>query len=281
MKLLLIETGGTIVMAPGPDGLAPVAGLLDRAIAHRTQGIDLRRVTFDPLVDSAEMGPAEWNDILDAITAAPDRVALVTHGTDTMPFTAAAIAQALAGTGHRVILCGSMHPLGQGGDAEGNLDLALNAAAQTEPGVYLAFAGRLWPAAGLVKRHSSANEAFASVEQDPLSRPIRARFDARRLAILTLTPGIPAAALRAALSELDGAVLRVFGAGGAMSDPAIHQALEEAVSAGKPIRAVSMCEGGGIAPGTYASGAALWKCGVTSGGKETPEAALMHLWLCT
>jgi L-asparaginase len=36
---------------------------------------------------------------------------------------------------------------------------------------------------------------------------------------------------------------------------------------------------GHVAPGAYAAGAPLWDCGVQSGGRETPEAALIHLWL--
>ena len=36
---------------------------------------------------------------------------------------------------------------------------------------------------------------------------------------------------------------------------------------------------GGIIPGYFAAGAALWDIGVENGGDETPEAALIKLWL--
>lgn len=279
-ELLLIHTGGTIGMAAGPDGLQPQDGLVEAAITARLlQGVVLRRHVFAPLIDSADIRPQDWNAMLDVIDAHPGLPVIVTHGTDTMAFTGAALSQALAGLGRSVVLCGSMVPLGQGGDAEGNLDLALRAAFDGRPGVRLAFAGRLLPAAGLVKHDSHGADAFRSQPQAELVAPALRRFDGRRLAILTLSPGLPAAVLTAALSVLDGAVLRVYGAGTATSDAAVLAALAEARSLGKPLLAVSQCEAGGLEPGAYAAGAGLWGNGVENGGLLTPEAALISLWL--
>lgn len=279
-QLLLIHTGGTIGMVPGAGGLLPQDGLVEAAIAARLpQGVTLHRHVFAPLIDSADIRPQDWNAMLDVIDAHPDMPVLVTHGTDTMAFTGAALSQALAGQGRRVVLCGSMVPLGQGGDAETNLDLALKAAFETEAGVTLAFAGKLIPAAGLVKHDSHSPDAFRSQPQAPLAPPNQRRFDARRLAILTLSPGLPASVLQAALSVLDGAVLRVYGAGTATSDAATLAVLADAARAGKPLLAVSQCEAGGLAPGAYAAGAGLWGNGVENGGTRTPEAALISLWL--
>jgi len=281
MTLLLIHTGGTIGMAPGPLGLAPKPGLVEAALAARLPaGTRLLTHVFAPLRDSADIGPADWNAILDVLDAHPGVPALVTHGTDTMAFTGAALAQALAGRPRRVVLCGAMQPLGQGGDAERNLDLALAAVHAPGLGVDLAFDGRLMAAAGLVKHDSQARDAFRSQPQDHAPAPRARRFDpARRLAILTLSPGLTGAALAAMLAALDGAVLRVFGAGTVMNDPAVLAALRAAVAAGKRLRAVSQCEAGGLAPGAYAAGAGLWAAGVDNGGRETAEAALIRLWL--
>ncbi|MCB2123514.1 MAG: asparaginase, partial [Rhodobacteraceae bacterium] len=73
------------------------------------------------------------------------------------------------------VLCGSMQPLNTGGDAEGNLALALGTAAAGAAGVWLAFAGRLMPAAGLVKHHAQDADAFRAVAQEPLPGPFRPR----------------------------------------------------------------------------------------------------------
>jgi L-asparaginase len=267
----LIHTGGTIGMRPAPGGLAPAPGLVEAAVGPRA-----RVTAFAPLLDSAAIGHRDWNRLLDLIEAEPGPV-IITHGTDTLAYTGAALAQALAGRPDPVILCGAMAPLGTGGDAEGNLDLALTA--RPGPGVWLAFAGRLIPAAGLVKHDSHGADAFRAVPQDPLPPPPARRFRPARLAILTLSPDIPAAMLAAALGALDGAVLRVFGAGTIPPDPAIPAALAAARTAGTRLVAVSACETGGLAPGAYAAGAPLWAAGVANGGRLTPEAALIRLWL--
>src|SRR5690606_8173875 len=156
---------------------------------------------------------------------------IVTHGTDSMSFTGAALSQALAGIGMPVVLCGSMQPLNSGGDAEENLALAIEAVLNGAPGVWLAFAGKLLPAAGLVKRDSQGPDAVRAIPQPPAPGPFRPRrFADRRLAILTLSPGLPATAVAAMLAGLDGAVLRVFGAGTIMADPALHAALAAATA---------------------------------------------------
>ena len=280
MRILLIHTGGTIGMAPGPDGLEPQKGLVEQAVLERLpQGSSLDSVVFDPLLDSSNVGPQHWNEILRAIHAHPDSAVIVTHGTDTMAFTGAALSQALAGENRKVVLCGSMLPLGQGGDAEGNLHLALQTLQQPEQGVQLAFAGKLMPAAGLVKHHSHQMDAFRSQPQATALPAARREFAPLNLAILTLSPGLPAAAIEAALNTLDGAVLRIFGSGTAPDDAELIRVLERAVTKGKRIRAVSQCEAGGLSPGTYAAGAGLWSTGIQNGGAETPEAALIHLWL--
>ena len=267
----LIHTGGTIGMVPSLQGLVPAPGVVEAAVGDRAQ------VTiFDPLVDSAAIGAADWNRMLDRIEAVDDPV-VITHGTDTMAYTGAALSQALAGRAAPVILCGSMAPLGSGGDAEANLDLALSA--RPGPGVWLAFAGRLIPAAGLVKQDSHGTDSFRAVPQAPLSLPTARRFRPARIGILTLTPGIPVAMVSAALTELDGCVLRIFGAGTAPPDPALYRALSAAHQRGCALRAVSACETGGLSPGAYAAGAALWESGVQNGGRETAEAAFVRLWL--
>lgn len=282
MTLLLVHTGGTIGMAPTPGGLAPLPGLVESALAARLPaGRALATEIFAPLIDSADMGPDGWNRIIGAVLAHPGADVIVTHGTDTMAFTGAALSQALAGSGRRVVLCGSMQPLGTGGDAETNLDLALATSATAAPGVWLAFAGQVLPAAGLVKHDSHVADAFRALPQAPLRpRPARpAPFGPARLAILTLSPGLPPRALAAMLAELDGAVLRVYGAGTATGDAAFLQVLADATAQGKPLRAVSQCQTGGLEPGSYAAGAGLWAAGVQNGGLETPEAALVRLWL--
>jgi L-asparaginase len=278
--ILIVHTGGTIGMKAGPMGLAPAEGLIEGAFQDAIpQDVRLQFHRFSPLVDSAEIGPKAWNEIIEVITSFEGAGVIVTHGTDTMAFTGAALSQALSDLSIPVVLCGSMVPLGMKGDAEANLALALMAVCTKPTGVWLAFAGKTLPAAGLVKHHSHDADAFRSVPQALASTHTLRKFSDLRLAILTLSAGMPSAVLRAALNELDGAVLRVFGAGTAMSDPELMAALQAAINRGVRIRAVSQCEQGGLEIGAYAAGAALWEAGVENGGIETAEVALIRLWL--
>lgn len=276
--LTLIETGGTICMEAGPEGLRPapdqVAGLLRRL----APGQEIDAQALRPLVDSAEVGPALWNALLDRIAAAPGAV-IITHGTDTMAYTGAALDAALVGQTRSVVLCGSMRPLSAAGsDGSSNLALALRAAHDNAPGVSLAFAGHLMPAGVLSKTHSQADAAFQIVGDvaAPEMPPCRRFDETKSLAVVTISPGMSARSLAAALDGLDGAVLRVFGAGTAPAH--LSPVIEKAARTCEMV-AISQCMAGGLAPGAYAAGAALWAAGVENGGLQSVEQALTRLWL--
>jgi L-asparaginase len=277
MHLTLIETGGTICMTAGPNGLRPAPEKVAAALALIAPGLTLNHQKLDPLIDSADLGPAIWNALLDRIATAPGPV-IVTHGTDTMGFTGAALEAAGAGQGRAVVLTGSMHPLGlPGSDAEDNLALAIETALGAKPGLHLAFGGKVLPAGAVFKQNSQDAAAFAPAgDPAPPPAPPARRFDiGQSVGIVTLTPGLSPRALAAALGALDGAVLRVFGAG------TMPAALAETLMAekGKPMIAVSQCLQGGLEPGAYAAGAPLWAAGVENGGLMSAEQALARLWL--
>lgn len=275
-KLTLIETGGTICMTDGPDGLIPAPEKVATALALVAPGQGLDHQKLEPLVDSADVGPAVWNRLLERIEAAPGAV-IVTHGTDTMAFTGAALDAALVGQGRCVVLTGSMHPLGvAGSDAEGNLALAIQIALDGKPGLWLAFNGGVLPAGRVTKVNSMAAAAFSVAgEAAALGSGARRYNPSRALGLVTLTPGLAPATLGAMLDALDGAVLRVFGAG------TMPASLAETLMSrkGKPMIAISQCAAGGLEPGAYAAGAALWAAGVENGGQMSAEQALTRLWL--
>lgn len=263
-------------MTDGPEGLRPAPEKVAAALALIAPGQGMGHQKLEPLVDSADVGPAVWNRLLERIDAAPGPV-IVTHGTDTMAFTGAALDAALAGQGRCVVLTGSMHPLGvAGSDAEANLALAIKTALGGKPGLWLAFNGEVLPAGRLSKVNSMAAAAFAMTGDAAPPSPAARRYDAgKSLGLVTLTPGLAPAALAAMLDALDGAVLRVFGAG------TMPASLADTLMArkGKPMIAISQCAAGGLTPGAYAAGAALWAAGVENGRELSAEQALTRLWL--
>src|SRR6266567_4373325 len=148
-------------MSGGPNGRAPIAGLVETAFERLAPAnVRLSIVSFDPLVDSADIGPDHWNRLIELIGSQRSDGVVITHGTDTMPFTGAALSFALEGIEIPVILTGSMQPLGTGKKAEENLCCALRMAASGPPGVWLAFDGRLMCARRLVKHHSVGPDSF-------------------------------------------------------------------------------------------------------------------------
>jgi L-asparaginase len=96
------------------------------------------------MIDSLQMTDGDRRHILERCAAVPEKRIVITHGTDTMPETAAVLGPALKGK--TVVLTGAMVPYTFGSsDGLFNLGTAL-AFVQTLPdGVYVAMNGRCFP----------------------------------------------------------------------------------------------------------------------------------------
>ena len=289
--ILLLHTGGTIGMVPTDRGLKPELGVVEDAIdsllAERGRDLNIEIVRLEPLIDSANATPADWNRLGTEIVARSGRfgAVLVTHGTDTLAFTSSALTMALAGLDKPVILTGSMIPLGQeGSDGWANLRDALAATQVAEPGVWIQFAGKLLRGPRARKIHSTAPDAFAAMLSD---RPPRRdgtvlrqhRFEKRRVAVVPVAPGCDMGVVAFALNQSDGVVLRCYGSGTVPDDPMLEQGLAAATLRGIPVVAVSETLAGGTTLGHYAAGAILLDHGVIDGRDMTLEAAYAKLVL--
>ncbi|MDB5660605.1 MAG: asparaginase [Cypionkella sp.] len=284
MKLLVIHTGGTIGMVQTAAGYAPAEGVIEAAL-HSIGVPKVKLLPLLPLIDSAQITPADWSRIAQAIADnhSDYNGFIVTHGTDTLAFTAAALCFALAGLRRPVILTGSMRILSHPqSDALQNLSGALKAVETAQPGVWVQFAGQLLHGARLRKTDSNALDAFTA---SPGTMPPRQTSPTLRLTpylpaeigILSMAPGQSEAMLCHALMTLDAVVLRVFGTGTIPDSPALRKALAHAQSKATPIIAVSQCPEGGVSLGSYAAGNLLVETGVIDGGDMTPEAAYAKL----
>ncbi len=183
-RVLVIHTGGTIGMKPGPDGYEPVGGWLEQRVAQipalHEAGEPLlttppsrfgRRVHYDvtelsPLLDSAEIGREQWVKMAAAIEAAYDDYDgfVVVHGTDTMAYTASALSFMLEGLAKPVVLTGSQLPLANTrNDAVENLQGAVLLAGLYEiPEVGIFFADKLMRGNRTSKVDASGLDAFRS-----------------------------------------------------------------------------------------------------------------------
>ena len=284
MKLLLIHTGGTIGMVATPTGFAPAAGVIEAALADLGAS-HVTLLPLLPLIDSAQATPADWNRIAQAIfdNHSDYNGFIVTHGTDTLAFTASALCFALAGLKRPVVLTGAMRPLTvENSDGVQNLQDALNAAASAPPGIWVQFAGQLLHGARVRKAHSSALDAFTASRSavpplQPAKTPSLTLYKPAEIAILSMAPGQSEAYLTHALTSLDAVVLRVFGAGTIPETAALRAGLMAAQARNTPVIAISQSPKGGVALGTYAAGNLMLETGVIDGRDMTPEAAYTKL----
>lgn len=169
-KILIISTGGTITSVPGEDGsLRPATTVeeLERAIpSNMSAHVNILNLCA---LDSSNVGPREWNIFAETIRNAAFSYngIIVTHGTDTMAFTATALSFMLWDIKIPVILTGSQLPLGtMGSDAGLNLQNAIQAVLHASRfginHVMLAFNGKVFYGARLYKRSGESFDAFST-----------------------------------------------------------------------------------------------------------------------
>lgn len=132
-------------------------------------------ISHDPLppIDSADATPTHWEMIHAAISRSPAVPVLLTHGTDTLSWTAAALAAA-ADRSHTVVVTGATVPLGEpGSDAPDNLAAALVAARELPVGIWVVFTSGPGTRAsvfegGFVRKVAPAGQSFVDTGGTPL-----------------------------------------------------------------------------------------------------------------
>ncbi len=165
-KILLLTTGGTISSLPGGEGLEPHrSDVMERELEQLRTYYDL--TVEDVLcMDSSNIQPAQWQLIATAIFEKRhgfDGI-VVSHGTDTMAYTASAVTFMLPGIDLPVVFTGSQLPLADMlSDGPDNLRTAFAMAASGKQGIFLAFDRRIMLGCRAVKVRASGFSAFESV----------------------------------------------------------------------------------------------------------------------
>ncbi|MBB3348705.1 MULTISPECIES: asparaginase domain-containing protein [unclassified Sphingomonas] len=163
MSLLVVTTGGTIdklyfdALSEYQIGDSVVERVLRQArVALPFRVVELLRK------DSLDLTDADRAAIVAAVAAAPETRAVITHGTDTMTDTAAALLAAGAGVaGKTIVLVGALAPARfADSDAPFNLGMAVAAAQTAAPGVWIAMNGTVFDGAR-VRKDRSVNSFVA------------------------------------------------------------------------------------------------------------------------
>ncbi|ATG74257.1 asparaginase [Zobellella denitrificans] len=305
-KIYIAYTGGTIGMQKSAKGYVPLAGFMTDTLAntpelHRPEMPDYHLHEYDPLIDSSDMTPADWQRIADDIKANYDSYDgfVVLHGTDTMAFTASALSFMLEDLAKPVIVTGSQIPLVElRSDGRNNLLNALYIAAEYpihEVGLF--FNNRLYRGNRASKVHADGFNAFDSPNFPPLlNAGIHISLEAGELGtptgkpltvspitpqpigVVTLYPGISAEVIGNLLRQPVKALLLLsYGVGNAPQNDAMLKLLAEASARGVVIVNLTQCLRGSVNMEGYATGHALAEAGVISGFDMTTEAALTKL----
>ena len=240
-KVLILFCGGTLIMRENKDGSLVVN---DRKVAidmlltlepRLTTEVANLTVQYIDNIDSSNMSPKQWDDIGHVINDNYDKYDgfVITHGTDTMAYTASALSFILQDIGKPVVLTGAQIPAGRiGSDARRNFCNSVRVATLDRCGVFLVFDGDIILGARSHKMSESKLDAFCPINWG-LHGEIRidilfsdeatVRHD-RKLKFLpgfesevvafTLFPGFPPKCIESAIENgCKGLVLRAYGSG--------------------------------------------------------------------
>ncbi len=190
-RIALLATGGTIASTRCETGYLPTLGARELIAGIHFPCEIVPQDVFR--LDSSNMQPEEWCVLAQAAHDAlrdSDGV-VITHGTDTMAYTASILSFMLAGIDKPVILTGSQIPIGDAlSDARGNLRRAVAAAMQPLAGVYVCFDQKLIQGTRCVKTHTTAIDAFSSI-----NAPLAGYFDSEGIHIENPQPFTPSGVL--------------------------------------------------------------------------------------
>lgn len=305
--IYIAYTGGTIGMKKSDHGYVPVAGFMEKQLAsmpefHRPEMPLFTIHEYDPLMDSSDMTPADWQLIADDIAANYDKYDgfVILHGTDTMAYTASALSFMFENLGKPVIVTGSQIPLADlRSDGQANLLNALHVAANYPINeVTLFFNNRLMRGNRSRKSHADGFSAFSSpnlpllleaginielstnvkVDEKPSGEFKVNPITPQPIGVITMYPGISHEVIRNTLLQpVNAMILLTFGVGNAPQNPELLAQLKAASERGVIVVNLTQCLAGKVNMGGYATGCALADAGVISGYDMTPEAALAKL----
>lgn len=262
-KLLLLSTGGTIASVTSDDGLRP--GESGEELLKNLGAMPFDVTVKDILeMDSSNIQPEEWELIAKKIYENRhdyDGI-VVSHGTDTMAYTASMLTFMLPNIDLPVVLTGSQVPMNVPlSDAPDNLSLAFAAAAKCQPGIYLAFNRKVLRGCRSVKVRTTSFNAFESVNFPPIAQvtsdgfqilhPQPARHGSCQLntkidtnvSLIKLFPGFDPSFLHAmANNGCRGIVIEAYGLGGmTFIRRNLVAAIGKLIRDGIPVIATSQC----------------------------------------
>lgn len=299
-KICIIFCGGTITMKRNKSGvLAPFYNSKDllNFVPQLSQLADISVIQLAN-IDSTNIEPKFWTTLAETIKDNVDKYGgfVITHGTDTMAYSASAISFALGNIHKPIIFTGSQKPISDiPSDAVNNLINSVIVASRFKVGVCVVFGSKIIRGNRSTKTSESNLDSFDSPMVEPLgiisidplitslykqkiSKLSNLLFDPNVI-IVKITPGLSQKYLEYIISaDAHGLILEGFGAGNIPKTflPFLHKAKQQEL----PVIILSQCEKGTTKMELYEVGNDALRAGAIPGGDMTVEASSTKLmWI--
>ena len=304
-KILMLGTGGTIASEITPEGLTPE--LTPAQLLRFVPGVaELAEVDCISLfnIDSTNITPRHWSLIARVLRESYDRYDgfVISHGTDTMAYTAAALSYLAQGAKKPIVLTGAQKPINYDStDSKMNLtDAFVCACSETVHGVCIVFSGRVILGTRARKTCSKSFTAFSSInypdlgilhdhrlltyiEPDWAQEPRFFEDLDTSVGLMKMIPGADVEQLDFLLTRKDALVLECFGVGGLPSydDDSLFETVRRHTAAGRFLVMTTQVQNEGSDLSVYRVGHRLkGEMRVLEAYDMTTEAALAKLmWI--
>lgn len=285
-KILMIATGGTIASKNTGAGLAPAISS-EELLACVPEIAGLCEVeTVQPFnLDSTNLYGRHWLEIARIIEDNYGRYDgfVVTHGTDTMAYTAAALSYLVQNSAKPVVLTGSQKSAYlRDTDARNNLfDAFAYCTDERASGVHIVFDGNVILGTRAKKTRTRSYNAFSAIdfpetalmrdgkpfyylnEEKPQGAPAFYRALDENVFVLKMIPGLSPQIFDYLSEHYDGLVIESFGSGGlpAYENDEFFRRLKAFMERGKTVVVTTQVEREGSALDKYEVGRKLLGCG--------------------
>ncbi len=302
-RILLIGTGGTIASSPTDDGLTPSLSSTDLlGKVPEIEGFCIPDCIQAFNMDSTNIRPEHWLVIADMVRTNYDRYDgfVITHGTDTMAYTAAGLSYLIQNSSKPIVITGAQISATQDdSDARRNLiDAFICASDPGSCGVLVVFSGSVIVGTRARKNYTKRFAAFASANYPEIARiqsgrifwfipqtpdgPVRfySELDTN-VGLVKLFPGMTEQVINFMTEHFDALVIEGFGVGGLPEYYEFYSHIKASAQGGKLIVMTTQVPNDGSDLGLYKVGHRfILEPNVLEGHDMSSESALAKLmWI--
>ena len=303
-KILLLFTGGTIAQIYDPKikALRPAQTPMDiLQLAPELKEQFEIGYRYIANIDSSNMQPSLWQELAEAIYEEYDKYDgfVITHGTDTMSYTASALSFSLTNLGKPVVLTGAhLPPDAPGSDAKNNLSNAFHVARMNLAEVVIVFGSWIVRGNRSTKKDEGSLETIwspifpelgrirmdislwnFSPKRDEAKKPVLQTGFEEKIMVFTAFPGLQSTFVESVLNTgAKGIIIRGFGPGNLpIADNSLMESIKKYIAKQIPVVIMSQTAVGLTKISLYETGVVAQKLGVISSEDMTLEATLTKL----